>query len=175
MDPTYRRIGDHTECFQVEFDPVVVSYGELLELALTSHDPTRAAHREQYASLALAHDDAQLESARTVAERFESRLGRRLITRIEPLKRFYAAEDYHQKYHLRSDRVLMADFRAMLGQDEGALRESPAAARANGFIAGDGARSQLEPVIDLLGLSEGGRARMMSRVLDGVCPRGCAI
>jgi hypothetical protein len=175
VDPTYRRIGDHTECFQVDYDPDVVSYEELFERALTSHDPTRAAYKEQYASLALTHGDAQSGSARMVAERFESRVGRKLATRIEPLKRFYSAEDYHQKYYLRSDRVVMADFRAMLGQNEIALRESPAAARVNGFIAGDGERGQLEPIIDLLGLSEDGRARLVSRARAGAATGGCAI
>jgi hypothetical protein len=168
-------MGDHTECFQVDFDPQAVSYEELLELSLDSHDPTRAAYKQQYASLALTHGDAQLATARAVAERFESRLGRRLATRIGPIKRFYPAEDYHQKYYLRNDRVLMADFRAMLGDDQAALRESTAAARVNGFIAGDGARDQLDAVIDLLGLSDEGRIRIASRVRGGSVSGGCSI
>ncbi len=162
-DPTYRRIGDHTECFQVDFDPNAVSYEELLELSLTSHDPTRAAFKQQYASLVLAHDEAQLAAARAVAARFEAGLGRKLATRIEPLKRFYPAEDYHQKYYLRNDRTLMADFRAMFGDDETAFRESAAASRVNGYVAGGGTRAQLGREIDLLGLSEKGAAQLTSR------------
>jgi len=173
-DPTYRSIGDHTECFQVDFDSTVVSYEALLERALDLHDPTRPAFKVQYASLVLAHDDAQLATARAVAKRVETRLGRRLATRIEPLKRFNLAEDYHQKYHLRNDRVLMKDFRAMLPDDVG-LRESPAAARANGYVAGDGTRTQLAAEIDLLGLSEAGRACLLSRVLGDTFSGGCSV
>jgi hypothetical protein len=45
----------------------------------------------------------------------------------------------------------------------------------NGFIAGDGTRSQLDPVIDLLGLSDDGRARLVSRARGGATSSGCAI
>jgi peptide-methionine (S)-S-oxide reductase len=141
-----------------------VSYEELLELALTSHDPTRAAFKEQYASLVLARDEAQLAAARAVVSRFEEGLARKLATRVELLKRFYPAEDYHQKYYLRNDRVVMADFRAMFGDDETAFRESAAAARANGYVAGGGTRAQLGREIELLGLSEKGAAKLTARV-----------
>ena len=60
----------------------------------------------------------------------------------------------------------MGDFRAMFGADEKALRESTAAARVNGFVAGDGAKSLLDGVIDELGLSEAGRAQLTSKVRD---------
>jgi peptide-methionine (S)-S-oxide reductase len=174
-NPTYRSIGDHTEVFQVDFDPSAVSFDELLELALTSHNPTRVAHKEQYASLVLAHDEAQLAAARSVAARFEQRLGGKLATRIEPLKRFHNAEDYHQKYYLRSDRTLMADFKAMFGADEDAFRESTAAARANGYVAGDGSGALLAREIDLLGLTDAGRARVARKVGESHLGGGCSI
>lgn len=174
-DPTYRDIGDHTECFQVDFDPGAVSYEDLLAFALESHDPTRAAYKTQYASLVLAHGDAQLAAARSVAERTAAGLGRRLATRIEPLKRFYLAEGYHQKYYLRNDRELMAEFRAMFGADEAAFRESTAAARVNGYVAGDGTPVRLQAEVDSLGLSDGGRAHLVSRVGDPGFRAGCSL
>jgi peptide-methionine (S)-S-oxide reductase len=152
-----------------------VSYEELLELALTSHDPTRDAFKEQYASLVLAHDEAQLQIARAVADRFESRLGRELATRIEPLKHFYLAEDYHQKYQLRQDRVLMDEFRGMFGDDQVAFRDSTAAARINGYLAGQGTKAQLEAEIELLGLREAGRTHLASRVGRSSFGGGCSI
>ena len=150
----------------MDFDPAVVSYENLLALALASHDPTRAAFKTQYASLVLAHDQAQLDAATAVTRRFEATLGRNLATRIEPLKRFYLAEDYHQKYYLRNDRILSEDFRSIFGADENAFRDSTAAARVNSYVAGDGTKGQLRAEIDLLGLSERGRDHLMSRVKD---------
>jgi hypothetical protein len=159
----------------VDFDPETVSYEELLELALTSHDPMRPAYKEQYASLVLTHDEAQLATARAVAGRRESVLGSRLATRIEPLKRFYYAEDYHQKYYLRSDRTLASDFNAIFGDEQSAFRESTAAARVNGYAAGAGAKSRLLGEIELLGLSDRGLTHLISRVKDDVGRPGCAI
>lgn len=108
--PTYRSIGDHTECLQVDFDPETVSYEELLDLALTSHDPTRAAFKRQYASLVLTHDGGQLSTAQAAVERFEAVLGRKLATRVERLEHFYLAEAYHQKYVWQHDSYLAKTF-----------------------------------------------------------------
>ena len=150
----------------MDFDPSVVSYEKLLELALASHDPFRPAYREQYASLVLTHDDQQAQVARIVSKRLELDHVRRLATRIEPLKHFYLAEDYHQKYYLRNDRVLFGEFRSMFCDDETALRESTAAARVNSYVAGEGTRAQLAREIEFLGLSDAGQARLISRVAD---------
>lgn len=79
----------------------MVSYHELLQLAWQSGDPTREAPKVQYAALVLAHDDEQLTEALASARRLEAAIGRRVVARIEPLGRFWLAEDYHQKYHWR--------------------------------------------------------------------------
>jgi len=172
--PTYRAMGDHTECFQVDFDPAAVSYEELLSLFWQSHDPTRAAWKTQYASLVLAHDDAQLAVAQQSARRYEASLGMPVATRIERLGEAWMAEDYHQKYYLRNDRTLMPEFRAMYRSDAGFVA-STAAMRVNGYLAGNGARAQLEQEIDVLGLSEKGRAYLRAQVEGGRFGSGCAL
>jgi peptide-methionine (S)-S-oxide reductase len=141
-----------------------VSYEQLLEMALTSHDPFRSAFKGQYASLVLTHDEAQLAAGRAVAERLEFARGRKLATRIEPIGRFTNAEDYHQKYYLRQSRVLMADFRAMFGSDEVVFVNSTSAAKVNGLLGGNGTKDLLKAFIDELGLSEAGRAELIAKV-----------
>ena len=65
---------------------------------------------------------------------------------------FWSAEAYHQKYYLRGDPLLMAEFRAMYPDDE-AFVDSTAAARVNGYVGGYGdPRRELEK----LGLSDRG-------------------
>ena len=151
-----------------------MSYEALLETALTTHDPFRSSPRGQYASLVLAHDDAQLATARALAERFEAARGRKLATRIESLKTFYVAEDYHQKYYLRSDRRLMADFRAMFASDDD-FRESTAAARVNGYVAGDGGRAQLEREIGSFGLTPDAVRHLAEKASRGSWGGGCSL
>lgn len=152
----------------------MISYAQLVDLAFAAHDPERPAFKQQYASLVLAHDDEQLAIAHERAARVSAACGRQLSTRIERLGRFWPAEDYHQKYYLRNDRVLMGDFLSMYGEDQVALRESTAAARINGYVSGDGAKPQLAREIDFLGLSDVGRSRLVARVSDGHFSGGCS-
>ena len=165
QSPTYHRLGDHSESFEAYFDPQRITYRELLDTFWLSHDATHSTHSPQYASVILAHDDAQLRAALESRDRFEDRIGRSVTTRIEPLKRFWLAEDYHQKYRLRSDRTLAAEFRAMYPADAD-LRESPAAARVNGYLDGGGSRGQLDREISLFGLSVGGRDHLAEAVVS---------
>ena len=133
-DPTYRHLGDHTETFQVDYDPEEVSYRELLELAFESHNPNRKVRKTQYQNIIFVSDGEQRETLKKyLAERgiTPDSIG----TRIEELPTFHHAEDYHQKHSLRSRNDLMDTF-AEAGYDEEELRESPAAAKLNGLASG---------------------------------------
>lgn len=162
-DPTYRSIGDHTEVFQVDFDPERVSYEELLEVFWTEHDPTARPYSTQYKAMVLAHDEEQLAVARRSRDAVEARASRPVLTEIRTLDRFYVAEDYHQKYALRNDRLLAGEMRAHY-PDEADFRESTAAARLNGYAYGLGSSLQLEGEIATLGLSEAGEERLRAIV-----------
>ena len=153
----------------------MVSYEELLALFWKSHDPTARPYARQYASLVLASDDEQLAAARASAQRYERDTGDKVLTQIEKRGRFYPAEDYHQKYYLRQDRALAQEFRAMYGEDQEAFRDSTAAARVNGYVAGYGTKAQLEGEADALGLGEKARSELLSRVSDGASAAGCVI
>ncbi len=151
--PTYRRIGDHAECIEVDFDPRKISYGELLDEFLGMHDPARSAHSSQYASLILFRTEQEHLIALERAERFGELFGSRVLTQIRPLDRFHLAEDYHQKYGLRRDRSLLEQLRGYY-PDEASLRESTAAMRLNGFAYSGGRASLLAREIESYGLSD---------------------
>jgi peptide-methionine (S)-S-oxide reductase len=126
----------------------------------------------QYANLVLAHDEEQLAIAQERARLFAAESGKPATTRIERLKRFWPAEDYHQKFYLRGDSTLLAQLRAMYGTDEAALRESTLAMRLNGYVS-SGAAEQLAREIDTFGLDEEARAHLLSLVGDATgaaCP-----
>ncbi|NTW28234.1 MAG: peptide-methionine (S)-S-oxide reductase MsrA [Coriobacteriia bacterium] len=159
LDPTYHDLGDHTECVQVQFDPTVVSYNELLGVMWASHNPTSPAYTRQYESIVLANDEEQLELAHKSAAALEALYGKRLYTRIELLKRFWPAEDYHQKYHLQNDEEMMADFWSMFPTLQDFV-DSPTAARVNGYLTGEGTPERLIGEIGLFGLSEEGQLRL---------------
>lgn len=154
-DPTYRSLGDHTESFQVDFDPAKVTYERLLEVFWQGHDPAHAAYSRQYKAVVFFHDDEQERLAEESRDRVAKALGAKVATEILPAGPFTAAEDYHQKYRLRGARDLMAEFRAMY-PDEVHFRESTAAARVNGYLDGEGTPEQLKDELPRLGLSEEG-------------------
>ncbi|AFZ73952.1 peptide-methionine (S)-S-oxide reductase MsrA [Natronobacterium gregoryi] len=107
-DPTYEEVctgkTGHTEVVQLEYDPDVVVFEDLLEVFFTIHDPTTKDREgpdvgSQYRSAIYAHDDEQLETARKFAEELEAEgLYDGIVTEIEPLDTFYEAAAYHQNY-----------------------------------------------------------------------------
>jgi peptide-methionine (S)-S-oxide reductase len=112
-NPTYKQVctGEtgHAEVVQVEFDPSVVSYGDLLEIFFGIHDPTTLNRQggdvgTQYRSIILTHSDDQARMARDVLGDVDENgpWDDPIVTRIEPLDVFYPAEDYHDAYFRRN-------------------------------------------------------------------------
>ena len=93
-------MGDHSETVQVDYDPSVISYDELLAEFWASHRPTRPAASRQYASAIFYATDAERHAAEASKQVVESHIGP-VNTRIEPLERFYLAEKYHQHYYAK--------------------------------------------------------------------------
>jgi methionine-S-sulfoxide reductase len=112
----YERVsgGDtgHAESVQIVYDPAQVSYGQILQVFFSvAHDPTQLNRQgpdvgTQYRSAIFYADPAQKQ----VAEAYIAQLDqaavfpRRIVTRVDPLKGFYAAEAYHQDYLLNHPR-----------------------------------------------------------------------
>ena len=134
-DPTYRKLGDHTETLQIDFDPKVITYEELLEIFWDSHNPSIQAYSTQYQSMILTHSEDQYRLAIQSRDRRQEESGRSIRTLIKPLEQFYLAEDYHQKFYLRTRSDLESLLKAAYPEGVDWLN-STAAARLNG-IAGN--------------------------------------
>jgi peptide-methionine (S)-S-oxide reductase len=135
-DPTYRALGDHTEVVQIEYDPAVLDYEDLLDVFWANHTWTRAGKR-QYRGVVLAGDEDQRRAAERSRDALAERTGREVATPVESLDRFFLAEDYHQKYELRRVPGIAEELQA-----RGDLVDSTVAARLNGFVAGHGTEEQ---------------------------------
>ena len=158
-NPTYHDLGDHTESFQVDYEPARLSFDGLLEVFWAVHDPAERSWSRQYANILFVQDDGQERLARESLARVEARLGTTVRTEIRRLDRFWPAEDYHQKYSLRGEARLMAAFRRLC-PDETAFRESPAAAKVNAWLAGDLSYGGLREQLASLGLEAVGEGRL---------------
>lgn len=162
-DPTYHALGDHTEAFELDFDPEVVSYDDLLERFWSSRDHSRDAFSRQYRAAVFTHDDEQRVLAQRAGEAWAGAHGQAVTTAVEPLTRFYRAEDYHQKYRLRREGALCAELVERYGSDE-AMVNATASARINGLLGGYVRRGELDALLPLLDLSASGRERLCARV-----------
>jgi len=95
----------HAEVVQVTFDPLTVTYRDLLDVFFTIHDPTTlnrqgADSGTQYRSVILFHSPEQEATARAaIAEVERERIWNApIVTQVEPVGTFYPAESYHQNY-----------------------------------------------------------------------------
>ncbi len=151
--PTYYNIDGHAETIQIDFDPSVISYSELLEIFWASHDPFRSPYSSQYRSMIFFHNEQQRQSAEASLEAQASQRGLRPFTEVVSFERFTRAEDYHQKYRLQNEPFLSAELRARFETFD-AFVDSTAVARVNGYLSGWGTSEQLEEEIASFGLSK---------------------
>lgn len=95
----------HAEAIQITYDPAKVTYGQLLRIFFATHNPTTLNrqgpdHGTQYRS-AIFYKNAQQKS---VAEAYIAQLtaaksfSKPIVTTLEPLTKFFPAEDYHQDF-----------------------------------------------------------------------------
>lgn len=106
--PTYREVCSgltgHAEVIQVSFNPKIISYKELLEIFMTSHDPTTLNRQgadtgTQYRSVIFYHDENQKQIAEQVLSETTSYYDNPIVTELSPLDKFFPAETDHQDYY----------------------------------------------------------------------------
>jgi len=106
-NPTYRQVCDgntgHAEAIRVTYDPTVISYAEILDVFMGTHDPTQLNRQgndigTQYRSAIFPLDDAQRAEAEAAIARANAERGGKVVTTIEGPAEWYTAEDYHQEY-----------------------------------------------------------------------------
>jgi peptide-methionine (S)-S-oxide reductase len=95
----------HAESVQVTFDPAQVSFGQLLKVYFSVHDPTTLNRQDpdegtQYRSEIFYTTDEQKRIADAYIQQLDTAKAFRkpIVTKVAPLQAFYRAEDYHQDY-----------------------------------------------------------------------------
>ncbi len=109
-NPTYEEVCDkttgHVELARIIFDPSKISFDELLEVFWKTHDPTTMDQQgndvgPQYRSVIYYNSEEQKQKALHYKEKLDKSgsWDKPIVTRIEPFKNFYPAENYHQNYY----------------------------------------------------------------------------
>lgn len=161
--PTYRRIGDHTETLEIDFDPSLISYEEILNVFWGNHNPLRENFYKgrQYISILLYHNQHQQQD---IIKRKKSEwshiLNGEIQTEIAPYSTFYLAEDYHQKYYLRRFKNAFEKLDTIFTNHSDFVN-STLTARLNGLAKGHGTLSGLREEINTWGLNKNDTMRLI--------------
>ena len=112
-NPTYKDVctglTGHAEAIRVTFDPSKITYGKLLDVFFSAHDPTQLNRQgndigRQYRSAIFFINEEQKKQAEAkIAELEQKRVhNKRIVTKLEPLTEFYPAELFHQDFARRN-------------------------------------------------------------------------
>ncbi|WP_027371228.1 peptide-methionine (R)-S-oxide reductase MsrB [Desulfovermiculus halophilus] len=112
-NPSYEQVCSgstgHREAVKIIYDPQLVSYAQLVDAFWTMFDPTDdsgsfADRGYQYSSAVLYQTEAEKETAEASKHALEvsKRFDQPIATKIEPLKNFFPAEEWHQDYYRKN-------------------------------------------------------------------------
>ncbi len=153
-NPSYREMGDHTEVLQVEFNPHVIRFEDILDVFFGNHNPSRLGIKpRQYMSILLYHTEVQRVKILEKKSEWEQTLTGVIQTEISPFKAFYQAEDYHQKYYLKRYKSATEALNIHFPSHE-EFMQSTLVARLNGFVKGYGTLEGIRREIQEWGLDE---------------------
>jgi peptide-methionine (S)-S-oxide reductase len=147
---------------QLDFDPAVITFTDLLELFWKEHDPRIRTWSRQYQSALYTHTEEQLQMALADIAHLDTQSSRKVQTVVGSLDTFYIAEDYHQKHYLQQFPVLMREFETYFAYFSD-FNDSPAAAKVNAFASGKGSRNELEMFLPKLQLSAQSEKLLLER------------
>ena len=111
-NPTYEQVctdrTGHAEVVQVEYDPSLLPYDQLLDIFWNNHDPATLNRQGpdvgvQYRSAVFFHTPEQEAEANAIKEKLDKsgRFKKKIVTEITPAKPFWKAEQYHQQYYVK--------------------------------------------------------------------------
>lgn len=100
----------HAEAIRITYDPSQISYGALLKVFFAAaHDPTQLNRQgpdwgKQYRSaIFYANAEEKKVAQAYIAQLTEAKVfDKKIVTTLEPLEKFYPAEEYHQDYVARN-------------------------------------------------------------------------
>ncbi len=112
-NPTYKEVSagktGHAEAIEIVYDPLKITYSQLLDVFWRNIDPTQADGQffdigRQYRTAIFYHNKEQKKLALVSIEKLENsdRYDKKIVTEIVPATKFYKAEDYHQNYYKKN-------------------------------------------------------------------------
>lgn len=112
-NPTYEEVSTgasgYAEVVQITYDPKVTTLDDIFKVFFTVHDPTSLNRQgadvgTQYRSAIFYKNDEQKKAAQNIISALSKAKAydKPIVTKLEPLTKFYKAENYHQNYYVNN-------------------------------------------------------------------------
>ncbi len=107
QNPTYEDVctdtTGHAESVEIDYDPEIISYNDLLKIFWENHNPTTLNRQgvdsgTQYRSVVFYYNQHQQKQAEQLKIAQQVHFENEIVTQIVPSQKFYRAEEYHQNY-----------------------------------------------------------------------------
>ncbi|MDA9748631.1 peptide-methionine (S)-S-oxide reductase MsrA [Pelagibacteraceae bacterium] len=111
LNPTYQSVcegnSNHVEVVLVEYDKDLISFNDLIDHFWKCHDPTTLNRQgpdigTQYRSAIFYYDETQKKIAENSKDKYSKKNNIKIVTEISEVKNYYKAEEYHQRYILKT-------------------------------------------------------------------------
>lgn len=155
-NPTLLRPGNHAQVVEIHFDPMVVTFQQLLHIFWGSHDGTETGLVSHWSLILVVHDGQRRRAASFLSLQ-QAKIRQRIATRILPMTEFHEAELKYQRYFLQQNRVLLRQFSAWPTQR---FVNSWRTTKINSVLAGHGTAHDLSRHVGKMGLDKSGIAEL---------------
>lgn len=107
-NPTYREVCSggtgHAEIVEITYNPDEISFEDLLQIHLTTHNPTTVNQQDadrgsQYRSIIFYRTEDEKQAAMKIIDEVQKSYPDPVVTQLEMFEHFYKADDYHQDYY----------------------------------------------------------------------------
>ena len=103
---SYRRVGDHTEAYMIRYDRTKITFADVLDIFFDDHRPTAIGSRQYRSAIFFASEEQRATADASKEARLAAGWHHAAYCAVEPLGKFYRAEDYHQNYLVKRQRRL---------------------------------------------------------------------
>lgn len=108
-NPTYQNHPGHAEGIELTYDPSKTNFREILDFFFRIHDPSTVDRQgndkgSSYRSTIFIQNDEEREIAKDIIEIVDNskKWTGKIVTTLEPFKKFWPAEPEHQDYLVRN-------------------------------------------------------------------------
>jgi len=160
-NPSYKVVDLHSEVVEIDYDPDVISYAELIDIFFNAHNETLRPYDQRVKSLIFYRNEVEYEIAKTKIDAIRKNTDKNesVYTELKAFEILYLAEPEHQNRSLKLEPSLYSELKQIF-KTEDKILFSILASKLNGYIYGYGTLEEAQTLLESSGLSEASKQRV---------------